>query len=129
MPRILVLAPLSLTVKTTALFGQAPSPAVKPITMEGHAGQLSYEAGNEVEVHISTDAKTISAETALVRSERTDQAFQRLAKGVIAKQPQSVTIMSGTNDSYVDKGAKDGRLTEDDYRQHRERSACRETAI
>jgi acyl-CoA thioesterase-1 len=53
-----------------------------------------------------------------IGGERTDQALERLDKDVIAKKPQFVTIMYGTNDSYVDKGAKTSRLTVEKYRDN-----------
>ncbi|MFM8469379.1 MAG: SGNH/GDSL hydrolase family protein [Limisphaerales bacterium] len=48
--------------------------------------------------------------------ERTDQALLRLAKAVIAQKPTLVTIMYGTNDSYVDQGKSTSRLTVEEYR-------------
>jgi acyl-CoA thioesterase-1 len=50
-----------------------------------------------------------------IGGERTDQALARLAKGVIALKPQIVTVMYGTNDSYVDPGQKEPRLTIKQY--------------
>ncbi|MGE3316226.1 MAG: SGNH/GDSL hydrolase family protein [Planctomycetaceae bacterium] len=51
-----------------------------------------------------------------IGGERTDQALLRLEKDVIAAKPKFVTIMYGTNDSYVDIGAKESRLTVEEYR-------------
>lgn len=53
-----------------------------------------------------------------IGGERTDQALLRLEKDVIAKQPRIVTIMYGTNDSYVDAGQREPRLTEHQYRDN-----------
>jgi acyl-CoA thioesterase-1 len=50
-----------------------------------------------------------------IGGERTDQALHRLAKDVIALRPQVVTIMYGTNDSYVDKGRTEPRITVQEY--------------
>jgi acyl-CoA thioesterase-1 len=50
-----------------------------------------------------------------IGGERTDQALQRLQKAVLVLQPQIVTIMYGTNDSYVDPGQKDVRLSTEQY--------------
>jgi acyl-CoA thioesterase-1 len=50
-----------------------------------------------------------------IGGERTDQALQRLEKGVIAKMPAAVTVCYGTNDSYVDRGKKEPRLTAKEY--------------
>jgi len=51
-----------------------------------------------------------------IGGERTDQALTRLSKDVIAKKPDVVTIMYGTNDSYVDKGKTESRLSLDGYK-------------
>ncbi len=53
-----------------------------------------------------------------IGGERTDQALKRFAKDVIAQKPRIVTIMYGTNDAYVDKGATEPRLTIDQYRDN-----------
>jgi acyl-CoA thioesterase-1 len=50
-----------------------------------------------------------------IGGERTDQALARLEKDVLARRPAIVTIMYGTNDSYVDKGKDASRLTVDEY--------------
>lgn len=50
-----------------------------------------------------------------VGGERTDQALVRLAKAVVAKKPSVVTIAYGTNDSYVDRGKKEPRLSAKEY--------------
>ena len=42
-----------------------------------------------------------------IGGERTDQALERLERDVIARDPDIVTVMYGTNDAYVDRG-KDG---------------------
>lgn len=56
-----------------------------------------------------------------IGGERTDQALARLAKDVIALKPTMVTIMYGTNDSYVDPGKKDSRISPAEYRANLER--------
>jgi acyl-CoA thioesterase-1 len=53
-----------------------------------------------------------------IGGERTDQALRRLTKGVLAHKPRIVTIMYGTNDSYVDRGAREPRLTVAQYREN-----------
>ena len=50
-----------------------------------------------------------------IGGERTDQALMRLDE-IIAHRPRLVTVMYGTNDSYVDRGHSDSRLTLDAYR-------------
>jgi lysophospholipase L1-like esterase len=59
----------------------------------------------------------VNAETVNVGigGERTDQALARLDQQVLALKPNVVTIMYGTNDSYVDIGAKAPRLTKEQY--------------
>jgi lysophospholipase L1-like esterase len=53
-----------------------------------------------------------------VGGERTDGALARLDKAVLAKKPKVVLVMYGTNDSYVDKGAKESRLSAKQYRDN-----------
>lgn len=50
-----------------------------------------------------------------IGGERTDQAVQRLARDVLALEPQLVTVMYGTNDSYVDEGLTASRITADEF--------------
>lgn len=50
--------------------------------------------------------------------ERTDQALLRLDRDVIGRQPDLVAIMYGTNDSYVDIGAKASRITARQFRDN-----------
>lgn len=51
-----------------------------------------------------------------IGGERTDQALARLDRDVLARHPRLVTIMYGTNDSYVDPGKDASRITRDAYR-------------
>jgi lysophospholipase L1-like esterase/pimeloyl-ACP methyl ester carboxylesterase len=53
-----------------------------------------------------------------IGGERTDQALSRLERAIVAKRPRWVTIMYGTNDSYVDQGTAEPRLTRDEYRDN-----------
>lgn len=53
-----------------------------------------------------------------IGGERTDGALARLEKAVLAKNPKVVLVMYGTNDSYVDKGAKEPRLSANKYREN-----------
>ena len=54
-----------------------------------------------------------------VGGERTDQALRRL-DAVAEHRPRVVTVMYGTNDSYVDQGKTQSRLTVEDYRANLE---------
>mgnify|MGYP003334816170 FL=1 len=64
--------------------------------------------------------RVVSLEVSVVNvgigGERTDQALKRLAKDVLARKPAVVTVMYGTNDSYVDPGRDAARLTVEEYR-------------
>ena len=50
-----------------------------------------------------------------IGGERTDQAIARLSRDILSLEPALVTVMYGTNDSYVDPGQKDSRLSRDQY--------------
>lgn len=51
-----------------------------------------------------------------IGGERTDQALARLERDVLSQHPRVVTVMYGTNDSYVDIGKQKSRITVDEYR-------------
>jgi len=53
-----------------------------------------------------------------VGSETTTLALARLTRDAIDKQPRIVTIMYGTNDSWVDQGKSEPRLTLDEFRDN-----------
>lgn len=53
-----------------------------------------------------------------IGGERTDQALKRLDKDVIALRPRFVLIMYGTNDSYIDKGKTESRITVAAYKKN-----------
>jgi acyl-CoA thioesterase-1 len=53
-----------------------------------------------------------------VGGERTDGALGRLTKGVLAVKPRVVVVMYGTNDSYVDAGRKEARLSVAQYQDN-----------
>jgi acyl-CoA thioesterase-1 len=53
-----------------------------------------------------------------IGGERTDQALKRLEKDVIDKKPEIVTIMYGTNDSYVDRDKTQSRISVQQYRNN-----------
>lgn len=61
-------------------------------------------AGHSVQVH-----------NVGIGSERTDLALARLERDVISQRPHVVTVMYGTNDSWVDRGKSASRLTEAEY--------------
>jgi lysophospholipase L1-like esterase len=53
-----------------------------------------------------------------IGNEASNQALRRLEKDVLARKPRIVVIMYGTNDSYVDKGKKDSRLSLDEFKRN-----------
>ena len=53
-----------------------------------------------------------------IGGERADQAFSRLDADVISRRPRFVLIMYGTNDSYVDPGKTESRITVESYRNN-----------
>ncbi|MEO2047309.1 MAG: GDSL-type esterase/lipase family protein [Pirellulales bacterium] len=52
-----------------------------------------------------------------VGGERTDQALNRI-EAVLDQHPRWVTVMYGTNDSYIDQGQSSSRLTIETYREN-----------
>ena len=53
-----------------------------------------------------------------IGGERTDQALARLDSEIIAQRPDIVTVMYGTNDSWVDAGKTGSRLSERTYTEN-----------
>ncbi len=50
-----------------------------------------------------------------IGGERTDQALGRLSKDILSQKPVLVVVMYGTNDSYVDIGKSDSRISADEF--------------
>ncbi len=98
---------------------------VKIITLgdsitKGVRGGVTAEETFAARVEATLRQQSIAAEVTNVGigGERTDQALRRLDQDVIAQRPRIVTIMYGTNDSYVDQGKSESRLTEHEYRDN-----------
>ena len=53
-----------------------------------------------------------------IGGERTDQSLKRLERDVLTKQPHVTVIMYGTNDSYVDQGKSQSRISAEEYEQN-----------
>lgn len=53
-----------------------------------------------------------------IGGERTDLALARIARDVMSQRPHLVTVMYGTNDSWVDKGKTESRLPESAYEKN-----------
>jgi lysophospholipase L1-like esterase len=71
-----------------------------------------------VQVELRKRGHSVEVVNVGIGGERTDQAVKRLDRDVLDRKPQFVAIMYGTNDSYVDKGANDSRLSIDEFRKH-----------
>lgn len=69
-----------------------------------------------LEAALRAEGLEVSVVNVGIGGERTDMALKRLAKDVLAQKPAVVTIMYGTNDSYVDQGKSASRITEEEYR-------------
>lgn len=85
----------------------------------GVRGGVKKEQTFAAMLEASLKAKGVKVEVVNVGigGERADQALARLDK-VIALKPALVTIMYGTNDSYVDKGKKAPRISKYEYAKH-----------
>ena len=68
-----------------------------------------------IQQQLAADGRSVDVINVGIGGERTDQALQRLDR-VLRYQPDIVTIMYGTNDSYVDQGKSTSRISVDDYR-------------
>jgi lysophospholipase L1-like esterase len=68
-----------------------------------------------IEKQLTDDGQSVRVVNVGIGGERTDQALKRLDR-VLAHKPDIVTVMYGTNDSYVDKGKTTSRLTVEQYR-------------
>lgn len=68
-----------------------------------------------LETDLKKEGHDVSIVNVGIGGERTDQALARLDKDVIALKPAIVIIMYGTNDSYVDVGAKTSRLSVEEF--------------
>lgn len=70
-----------------------------------------------VEQRLTADGRSVDVVNVGIGGERTDQALQRFDR-VLRHQPDIVTIMYGTNDSYVDQGKTASRISVDDYQKN-----------
>jgi len=72
---------------------------------------------SRLEASLTKQGERVKVTNVGIGGERTDQALKRLDK-VIQLKPQIVTIMYGTNDSYVDLGKTGSRISVEQYRQN-----------
>ncbi len=70
-----------------------------------------------IEVGLRGAGQSVRVTNVGIGGERTDQALKRLER-VLALRPDMVTIMYGTNDSYVDTGKTASRISRDQYRDN-----------
>ena len=112
--------------RTLAWFAAHDTTAPAKIITLGDSITKGVRSGVSAEQTFAARLQTLLADQGLpaevtnvgIGGERTDQALARLQKEVIARQPHLVTIMYGTNDSYVDQGKSESRLSEHEYRDN-----------
>lgn len=73
-----------------------------------------------IQEKLTAEGRLVTVLNVGIGGERTDGALSRLDGEVIGKKPDVVAIMYGTNDSYVDRGAGDCRLSVEQYTQNLE---------
>ncbi|MFP6677954.1 MAG: SGNH/GDSL hydrolase family protein [Pirellulaceae bacterium] len=73
--------------------------------------------GSLVESQLRESGRSVRVINVGIGGERTDQALRRLDR-ILDLKPDIVTVMYGTNDSYVDKGKIQSRITLDAYRSN-----------
>lgn len=74
-----------------------------------------------VEASLRSEGLLIKVINVGIGGERTDQALKRLGKDVLSHKPVVVTIMYGTNDSYIDSGKDVPRLPIEQYQANLEK--------
>jgi dipeptidyl aminopeptidase/acylaminoacyl peptidase/lysophospholipase L1-like esterase len=72
----------------------------------------------QLESRLNDEGLPVRVTNVGIGGERTDQALARLDRDVIARRPRIVTIMYGTNDSYVDAGKTSSRISAEAYRDN-----------
>ncbi len=109
---------------SVASFTFAGEPSIKIVTL-GDSITRGVRPGvtadqtfaHQVQLLLAKDGIKANVVNVGIGGERTDQALKRL--DTIRKlKPAIVTVMYGTNDSYVDKNAKDSRISLDAYRKN-----------
>lgn len=70
-----------------------------------------------IEQGLAAKGRSVDVINVGIGGERTDQAIQRFER-VTRHRPDIVTVMYGTNDSYVDQGKTTSRISVDDYRKN-----------
>lgn len=124
MKRLLSLTLACLTIAGLAAEPAAPATAKSRIVTLGDSITKGVRPGVKpeetfaarLEAGLRAGGADVSVVNVGIGGERTDQALKRLAKDVLAQKPSIVTIMYGTNDSYVDQGKSASRITVEEYR-------------
>lgn len=132
-PTLAALVVLSSSLAATARAGPEPAPVTivtlgDSITKGVRAGVAAEETfAALVERALIADGVAARVVNLGIGGERTDQALKRL-DAVAAPRPRFVTVMYGTNDSYVDRGATASRLSVADFRANLDAIAADLTA-
>ena len=79
----------------------------------GVAPTETYAA--RLEAALRAQGRAVRVHNVGIGGERTDLALARLERDVISQRPDWVTVMYGTNDSWVDAGQAESRLTAEAY--------------
>jgi len=107
----ILMGPVEETPRLRLLFlGDSITKGVRP-------GVLAEETfGGLIQTEFARQKWEVSVVNSGVGGERTDQALKRVDQIIAEHHPDLVTIMYGTNDSYVDQGKSTSRLNLDQYR-------------
>lgn len=119
---------LLLTLLGAVLSAQDAPPKTIPIVVLGDSITRGIRPGVQpaetfavrIQEELRRAGSNVDVFNAGIGGERTDQAIKRLAS-IISRKPVLVTIMYGTNDSYVDQGKTDSRLSQAEYRANLEK--------
>lgn len=86
------------------------------ITRGARRGVLPTETYSaRLQAALRAEGHSVQVHNVGIGGERTDLALARLERDVIGQRPHVVTVMYGTNDSWVDRGKQASRLTEAQY--------------
>jgi len=116
------LLPFLLCTLTTIAFAADPQPSQRivslgdSITKGVRPGVTDKETFSYyLQQELNSPTSPVEVRNVGIGGERTDQALKRLDKDVLALKPRIVLIMYGHNDSYVDAGAKQPRISPAEY--------------
>jgi len=101
-----------------ATSNHAADPVVVALGDSITRGERAGVKKDETFAALLADRFKIEIANAGIGGERTDGALARLDKDILARKPKFVLVMYGTNDSFVDKGAKAPRLDVKTYREN-----------